>query len=45
MNFTTERPGAPHFVAGAWRPPVGGQEEPALLIDVGGVRFVLDPNR
>ena len=34
-----------HFVAGAWLPDAGGQEEPALLIDVGGVRFVLDPNR
>jgi hypothetical protein len=33
-----------HFAAGAWR-PVGGQDEPALLIDVGGVRLVLDPNR
>jgi hypothetical protein len=33
-----------HFVAGAWRATGGGQEEPALLIDVGGVRFVLDPN-
>jgi hypothetical protein len=32
-----------HFVAGAWR--VAGQEEPVLLIDLGGVRFVLDPNR
>jgi hypothetical protein len=34
-----------HFVAGTWRPTVTGQDEPALLIDVGGVRFVLDPNR
>ena len=34
-----------HFAAGAWQPTPGGQDEPALLIDVGGVRFVLDPNR
>ena len=33
------------FAAGTWRPAVGGQDEPALLIDVGGVRLVLDPNR
>jgi hypothetical protein len=34
-----------HFVTGMWQPTVGGQDEPALLIDVGGVRLVLDPNR
>jgi hypothetical protein len=33
------------FVVGTWRPMVRGREEPALLIDVGDVRFVLDPNR
>jgi hypothetical protein len=34
-----------HFAAGAWRPAAAGQDEPALLIDAGGVRLVLDPNR
>jgi hypothetical protein len=34
-----------HFAAGTWLPTVGGQDEPALLTDVGGVRLVLDPNR
>jgi hypothetical protein len=33
------------FAAATWRPTVEGQDEPALVIDVGGVRLVLDPNR
>jgi hypothetical protein len=34
-----------HFAAGTWLPTVGGQDEPTLLIVIGGVRLVLDPNR
>jgi hypothetical protein len=33
------------FAAAIWRPPAEGQDEAALVIDVGGVRLVLDPNR